>query len=126
MSDEKRHLTNADPGDTAERARDVYDDATGALERSERIRAADDARTDTRQDELARMEAEAAERLRDNAETLQRTAEDLAETKERMRRVAADTQELAADVRATREDTARVGEEVRSTPPIVEPPAADR
>jgi phage shock protein A len=126
MSDENRQPINADPGDTGERAREVYDDATGALERSERIRAADGAQTDERQEELARMEAEAAERLRRNAETLRRTAEDLAETKERMRRVAADTRELAADVRATREDTSRVGDEVRSTPPIVEPPAGDR
>jgi hypothetical protein len=105
--------------------RDVYDDASGALERSQRLRAADDARTDERQEELARMEAEAAEALRRNAETLRRTAEGLAETRERMREVAANTRELAADVQATRQDTTKVGEAVRATPPVVDPPVID-
>ena len=152
MSDENRQPTDAELGETAERAReiageareapqargdrgleagrpeddatrDVYDDATGALERSQRIRAEDDARTDERQKELARMEAEAAEALRRNAETLRSTAAGLAETRERVRQVAATTQELAADVRATREDTAKVGEAVRATPPVVDRPA---
>ena len=151
MSDENRQLTDAELGETAGRAREiageageapvarrsgglesgraeddvtreVFGDASGALERSQRIRAEDDARTDERQEELARMEAEAAEALRRNAEALRRTADDLAETRERVRRMAADTQELAADVRATREDTAKVGEAVRATPPVVDPP----
>jgi hypothetical protein len=154
MSEENRQLTDPQLGETAQRAReiareareapqargdgglesgrgeddvtrDVYGDATGALERSQRVRAADDARTDERQEELARMEAEAAEALRRNAETLRRTAEGIAETRERVREVAANTRELAADVRATREDTAKVGEAVRATPPAVEPPAID-
>lgn len=153
MADENRQPGGEELGDTARRAReiaseargpvdtpadpaaarpalgdatrDVYDDATGALERSERIRAADDARTDERQEELARMEAETAEQLRRNAETLRRTAEEIAETRERTRRIAADARELVADVHATREDTSRVGEAIRSTPtPIVDPPPA--
>ncbi|MFN2566628.1 MAG: hypothetical protein ABR499_16650 [Gemmatimonadaceae bacterium] len=149
MADENRHLTDAELGDTAKRAREiaaetrgtadapgdaaapvdddvareVYDDTTGVLERSQRIRAADDARTDERQEELARLEADAAEQLRRNAEALRRTGDDLAETRERVRRVAADTRELAADARATREDTSRVADAVRTTPPVVEPPA---
>jgi hypothetical protein len=108
------------PDDTT---REVFQDETGALERSQRIRAEDDARTDERQAELARIEAETAEALRRNAETLRRTAEGLAETRERVREVAANTKELAADVRATRQDTAKVGEAVRATPPVVDPPA---
>jgi hypothetical protein len=154
MSEENRHLTDAQLEETAERTRqiarqareapeardegglesgrgeddvtrDVYEDASDALERSQRVRAADDARTDERQEELARLEAEAAEALRRNAETLRRTAEGLAETRERMREVAANTRELAADVRTTRDDTAKVGEAVRATPPVVEPPVID-
>ncbi len=119
MLEDKPEPTDAKPDDVA---RDVYRDASGALQRSEEIRAEDDARSDERQEELARMEAEAAAALRRNAETLRRTAEDLAETRDQVRRIAADTRELAADVRATREDTSKVGEAVRATPPVVEPP----
>jgi len=155
MSEESRHLSDAELGQTAGRAREiagearqapkaspagglesgraeddvtreVFGDATGALERSQRIRAEDDARTDQRQEELARMEAETAEALRRNAEMLRKTARDLAETRERVRQVAENTQELAADVQATREDTAKVGEAIRSTPPVVVDPPAGR
>jgi hypothetical protein len=152
MSEENREPTDTDLAETARRAREiaaeareapeargdgglesgrppddttdeVFGDATGALERSQRLRAADDARTDERQEHLARMEADTAEALRRNAETLRRTAEDLARTRERVREVAANTQELAKDVRATREDTEKVGEAVRVTPPVVDRPA---
>jgi hypothetical protein len=154
MADETRHpATSADLNDTAKRARElaaeargpvdtpadaaaappaddeatreVYGDERGALERSERVRAVDEARTDERQEALAEMEARAAEQLRRNAESLRRTAEDLAATRERVRRVAADTQELAADARATRDDATRVADAVRSTPPVVEPPTIE-
>lgn len=157
MSDESRPLTDAELGQTADRARqiageaaetpsvrssadagglesgrpeddvtrEVFGDDGGALERSQRIRADDDARTDERQERLARLEAEAADALRRNAQTLRQTAEGLAQTREQVRRIAADTRELAADVRATLEDTEKVGEAVRSTPPVVDPAAVD-
>ena len=152
MSDDNRPLTDSELGQAADRAReiggeaaearatrgggglesgrpeddttrDVFADDAGALERSQRIRAEDDAHTDERQERLARMEAEAAEALRRNAETLRETAEGLAETREQVRRIAADTRELAADVRATRQDTEKVSEAVRATPPVVDPAA---
>ena len=86
---------------------------------------ADQVRSDDRQEELARLEADAAERLKGNAEALRRTAKDLRETRERVQRIAEDTRELAADVQATRDDTSRIGEAVRTTPPVVDPPTGE-
>ena len=122
MADTRRDTAEGAGPLEDEVTREVYEDAAGALDRSDRVRAADDARTGERQEELARLEADAAEQLEQNAEALRRTAEELRATRERLNRVAADTRELAADVRAAREDTTDVAEAVRSTPPIVEPP----
>jgi hypothetical protein len=107
MSEPSERLTDEELHAAAEQAREI----------------AGEAGRDERQEELARMEADAAEQLQRNADALRRTAEDLVETREQVQRIAANTRELAADVRATREDTSRVGEVVRDTPPVVEPPA---
>jgi uncharacterized protein (DUF2252 family) len=103
------HLTDEELRAAAEQAREI----------------AGHAHSDHRQEELARLQADAAEQLQRNAETLRRNAEELRETREEVQLVAADTRELAADVRATRDDASRVGEAVRATPPVVEPPTDD-
>jgi hypothetical protein len=125
MADTRRDTAAASGPLENDVTREVYEDAAGALDRSDRVRAADDVRTGERQEELARMEADAAERLERNAEALRRTAEELRATRERLNRVSADTRELAADVRATREDTSHVAVSVPSTPPVVDPPAGE-
>jgi hypothetical protein len=111
--DERPDGASASAGAT--RAREGADEVLGdrtPVERGDRIRDEDDARTADRQEELAAGASSAAETLRRNAESVRRTGDNLRQVHSSLRSSAERVQALRDAARSLGDDIARTREAV--------------
>ena len=89
---------------------------------ADHLRAQDDVRTYSRQEELAASQAEAAEQMEDNQRRLFETQQQLAQVREEVAERGDDLRELAGDAREQR-DQAR---EIHAAADEIQPPDVER
>ncbi|HEX8906561.1 MAG TPA: hypothetical protein VF771_17050 [Longimicrobiaceae bacterium] len=89
---------------------------------ADHVRARDDVRTYSRQEELAASQAEAAEDLEDNQRRLYETQQQLARVREEVGERGDDVRSLAGDARELRDQAREVHEATRD----IEPPDVER